>query len=89
MENKTQETKKTTKKAVAPVEKKPTTKKNAEGMVKITLVKSTIGALKKQKDTVTALGLKKIRSSVVKPNNACTQGMIYVVRHLVSVEEVK
>ena len=93
-----EETKKTTAKAETPVEKtttvkaKATTKttaKKAEKKIKITLVKSTIGCLEKQKRTVEALGLKKIRSSVVKPDNACTRGMIFVVRHLVSVEDAK
>ena len=91
-----EETKKTTAKAEAPVEKtttvkaKSTTKsKKADKKIKITLVKSTIGCLEKQKKTVEALGLKKIRSFVIKKDNACTRGMIYVVRHLVSVEEVK
>ncbi len=60
-----------------------------EPMVKITLVRSTNGALIKQKRTVEALGLRKIRSSVVMKDNACTRGMIYVVKHLVTVEEVK
>lgn len=60
-----------------------------EPMVKITLIKSTNGALIKQKRTIQALGLRKIRSSVVKKDDACTRGMIYVVKHLVSVEEVK
>ena len=92
-----EETKKTTAKAETPVEKTTTVKaktttakaKKAEKMIKITLVKSTIGCLKNQKRTVEALGLKKIRSSVVKPDNACTRGMIFVVRHLVSVEDAK
>lgn len=57
--------------------------------LKITLIKSTIGALEKQKRTIVALGLRKIRSSVVKRDDVCTRGMIFVVRHLVSVEEVK
>lgn len=68
------------------VAKKPA--KNNGKMVKITLVRSTNGILEKQKRTVVALGLRKIRSSVVKPDNACTRGMIYVVNHLVKVEEV-
>ena len=92
-----EETKKTTAKAETPVEKTTTVKakatasksKKTEKNIKITLVKSTIGCLEKQKKTVEALGLKKIRSSVVKPDNACTRGMIFVVRHLVSVEDAK
>ncbi len=55
--------------------------------LKITLVKSTIGALPKHRRTVEALGLKKLNSTVVKPNNAATLGMVQQVRHLVKVEE--
>jgi len=60
----------------------------AENKIKITLVKSTNGCLEKQKKTVEALGLRKIRSSVVKADNDATRGMIYVVKHLVTVEEI-
>lgn len=56
--------------------------------LKITLVKSTIGAIPKQKATVAALGLKKIGQSVEKKNNEATKGMIQQVRHLVKVEEI-
>lgn len=63
--------------------------KKTEKMLKITLTKSLIGRLEKQKRTAEALGLKKIRQSVTKPDNAQTRGMIFVVKHLVEVEEVK
>ena len=56
--------------------------------LKITLVKSPIGAIPKQKATVEALGLKKLNKSVELPNNAATKGMIAQVRHLVKVEEI-
>lgn len=55
--------------------------------LKVTLVKSTIGSLDKHKKTVQALGLKKIRSSVVVDDTPAMRGMIFVVKHLVSVEE--
>ena len=55
--------------------------------LKVTLVKSTIGAVPKHKKTVEALGLKKLNKSVELPNNAATKGMIAQVRHLVKVEE--
>ena len=42
-----------------------------EKKLKITLVKSTIGALKDQQATVKALGLKKTNSTVEQPDNAC------------------
>ena len=56
--------------------------------LKVTLVKSTIGAVPKHKKTVEALGLKKLNKSVELPNNAATKGMIALVRHLVKVEEI-
>ena len=57
--------------------------------LKVTLVKSTIGAVPKNKATVEALGLRKLHMTVELPDNAATRGMIFVVKHLVSVEEVK
>lgn len=61
----------------------------AKGKVKVTLVKSTAGCLKDQQATVKALGLTKIRTSNVLPDNDATRGMIFKVKHLVVVEEVK
>lgn len=55
--------------------------------LKITLVKSTIGAIPKHKKTVEALGLKKMHKTVVLPDNAATRGMVQQVRYLVKVEE--
>ena len=52
--------------------------------LKITLVKSTIGALADQKATIKALGLHKTNSVVEKPDNACTRGMLFKVKHLVT-----
>ena len=56
--------------------------------LKITLVKSTIGAVPKNKKTVEALGLRKIRQTVEMPDNAAVRGMIHQVKHLVKVEEI-
>ena len=55
--------------------------------LKVTLVKSTIGAVPKHKKTVEALGLKKLNKTVVLPDNAATRGMVEQVKHLVKVEE--
>ena len=60
----------------------------AEKQIKVTLVKSTIGSLEKQKRTVEALGLKKIRQSKVHNDSPVIRGMIFVVKHLVKVEEI-
>jgi len=56
--------------------------------LKITLVKSTIGAVPKHKKTVEALGLRKLNKSVEMPNNDAIKGMIHQVKHLVKVEEI-
>ena len=58
------------------------------GKLKITLVKSTIGAIPKQRATVEALGLRKLNKSVELPDNEAVRGMIWHVKHLVKGEEV-
>ena len=57
-------------------------------MLKITLTKSTIACKKDQIATFQALGLKKLHSSVIKADNDAIRGMIFKVKHLVTVEEV-
>ncbi|MDD4111614.1 MAG: 50S ribosomal protein L30 [Herbinix sp.] len=56
--------------------------------LKITLVKSTIGAIPKHKATVKALGLRKLNKTVEMPDNVAIRGMIDHVKHLVKVEEI-
>jgi large subunit ribosomal protein L30 len=56
--------------------------------LKITQVRSTIGARWKQRETLRTLGLRKIRQSVVREDSAQTRGLIKTVHHLVTVEEV-
>ena len=56
--------------------------------IKVTLVRSTIGCLEKQKKNVEALGLKKIGSSKVHNDTPVIRGMIRVVSHMVTVEEI-
>ena len=58
------------------------------GKLKITLVKSTIGAIPKHRKTVEALGLKRLIKTVAMPYNAATRGQIQQIRHLVKVEEI-
>jgi large subunit ribosomal protein L30 len=62
-------------------------KKDGPKKIKVTLVRSTIACSEKQKRTVEALGLKKIRSTAVHTDTPNIQGMIFVVKHLVAVEE--
>jgi large subunit ribosomal protein L30 len=54
--------------------------------VKITLVKSPIDKTKRQKDTLVALGFRKMNQTVEHEHNAQITGMIRVVQHLVQVE---
>ena len=56
--------------------------------LRITLVKSTIGAVPNNKKTAEALGLTKLNKTVEMPDNAAVRGMIQRVRHLVKVEEI-
>lgn len=57
--------------------------------LKIKLVKSPIGYAQNQKDTVKALGLRKLGQEVVRPDNPPIRGMVFTVKHLVTVEETK
>ncbi len=57
--------------------------------LKITLVKSTIGAVPKHKKTAVSMGLRKLHHSVTLPDNEATRGQIRQISHLVSVEEVE
>lgn len=57
-------------------------------MLKITLVKSTIGSKPQHVKTIEALGLRKIHQTVEKQDNPQMRGMIQKVRHLVTVEEI-
>ena len=58
----------------------------ADKKLKITLVKSTIGAVP-NKAIVESMGLRKIGKSVVLPDNDATRGQIRQVNHLIKVEE--
>ena len=57
--------------------------------LKVTLVKSSIGFEKSQKETVRSLGLRRINHTVTLSDNPQIRGMIYKVRHLLSVEDVE
>ena len=61
----------------------------ADKKLKITMVKSTIGAVPKNKATVESMGLRKLNKSIILPDNAATRGQIRQVSHLLKVEEVE
>ncbi|MFC4335727.1 50S ribosomal protein L30 [Salininema proteolyticum] len=56
--------------------------------LKITQTRSLINRTPKQRGTIKALGLHRIRHSVVRPDTPEVRGMIAVVSHMVDVEEV-
>jgi len=56
--------------------------------LKITLVRSTIGAVPKHRRTVEALGLTKTNHTVELPDNDATRGMIRQVGYMLKVEEI-
>lgn len=58
-----------------------------EKTIKVTWVKSTIGYNKKQAKIVEALGFKKLGQTRVLPDNASIRGSIFLVKHLLKVEE--
>lgn len=60
----------------------------AEKKIKVTQIRSIIDNPLRQKKTIEALGLKRIRHSVVHRDTPQIRGMINKVKHLVSVEEV-
>lgn len=58
------------------------------GTLRITLVRSTIGRPADQGRTVASLGLRRLHSSVERPDNPSIRGMVTKIRHLVRVEEL-
>ena len=59
------------------------------GQLRITQVRSAIGARWKQRESLRTLGLRRIRHSVVREDSPQTRGLIAVVGHLVDVEAVE
>ena len=56
--------------------------------LKITLVKSPIGAVPKHRRTVEAMGLTKMHKTVELPDNAATRGQIQQIGYMLKVEEI-
>ena len=61
---------------------------NGTGILRITLVRSTIGRPADQGRTVASLGLRKLNATVERPDNPSIRGMVTKIRHLVDVEEL-
>ncbi|MEU1985395.1 50S ribosomal protein L30 [Nocardia sp. NPDC019395] len=56
--------------------------------LKVTQIKSSIGAKQNQRESLRTLGLRGIRKTVIREDTPQNRGLINVVRHLVTVEEV-
>ena len=57
--------------------------------LRVTQVRSGIGAKRNQRETLRTLGLKRINDVVVREDRPEVRGMIFTVSHLVKVEEVE
>jgi len=62
-------------------------KKSKPKVLRITLVKSPIGYTQRQKDTVRALGLRRMHQTVEQEDTPVVRGMVAKVSHLLRVEE--
>jgi large subunit ribosomal protein L30 len=58
------------------------------GRLRITLRKSAIGSTPRQREVLRGLGLGKVDSSVVRPDDPSIRGMVTKVVHLVEVAAV-
>ncbi len=58
------------------------------GRIKITQVRSIIDRKEPQKRTIAALGLGKIRRTVIHNDTPQIRGMVRAVQHLITVEEL-
>lgn len=56
--------------------------------LKVTQIKSTIGAKRNHRESMRTLGLRKIRQFTVREDTPQVRGLIHTVRHLVTVEEI-
>ena len=56
--------------------------------LKVTLIKSTIGAVPKNKKIIESMGLRKVGKTVEIPDNDASRGQIRLVAPYLKVEEV-
>lgn len=60
----------------------------ADKKLRVTLIKSPIGAIPKHRKTVVAMGLNKMHKTVELPDNASTRGQIQQIGYMLKVEEI-
>lgn len=63
-------------------------KRKPSPKLQITYVRSSIGYTQRQKDTLHALGIRRMGQTVLRPDTQAIRGMVDKVKHLVSVEEI-
>jgi len=56
--------------------------------LKVTLIKSPIAQVPKNRKTVAALGFKKLNQTREFPDNEAVRGMLRQISHMVKVEEI-
>lgn len=64
-------------------------KTNSDGKIKITLIRSRFGRLKKHRAILECLKLRRINQSVIMPDVPSIRGMVKQVDYLVKLEEAK
>jgi large subunit ribosomal protein L30 len=62
--------------------------KAESGLLRITLVRSTIGRPEDQRNSVRSLGLRKVNQTVTRNDDPSIRGICNKISHLVTVEEV-
>ncbi len=73
----------------APADPKAQSTPVSDTVLRVTQLRSSIGCKQNQRQTLLALGLRKIRQTRDWPDTPQVRGMIHTVRHLVAVEEVE
>ena len=73
----------------APAQGEPGKKKAPGGRVRVTLVRSMNGRLKRHQACVRGLGLRRMHHTVEVEDSPCTRGMIRKVAYLLRVEEAQ
>lgn len=63
-------------------------KKAQDNRLRVTQVRSGLGRPAAHRRTLEALGLRRHQQTVIKEDNPSIRGMLFQVRHLVTVEEV-
>ncbi len=64
------------------------TEKAESKKLQLTYVKSAIGYSKRHKETIRALGFRRLNQTVVKEDNPSIRGMLLNVSHLVKIVEL-